>query len=298
MSIYSRDYMRDGSSQRAGDPSTWNVVTWLLVLNTVVFVVNLASVDRVGAFLKLPAPYPSVMWLWTPITYQFTHFGLLHFAGNMLGLFFLGRFLLGIVGPRKLLRIYLLGGLMGAVFHVLYAAVTGQLSTVEGASGSVLAMLTVAATLIPHQKFQLLLFFVLPISMTLRTVLWLSIGLNVIFMIMDLTGQPGSVSFMAHFGGIFFGWLYAKYLYNPHEDTERTWKFPIRILKDSDPSEPKARKTKKRKKKKAFVSTDVDAILDKINAEGFQSLTDEEKQLLEKSSERLSKRLDEKKKEE
>ena len=44
-------------------------------------------------------------------------------------------------------------------------------------------------------------------------------------------------------------------------------------------------------KKKAFVSTDVDAILDKINEKGFQSLSDEEKALLEESSEQLSKRV-------
>lgn len=297
MSIYSRDYMRGGGAQRPGDPSSWNVVTWLLVINTAVFVVNLISVDRIGAFLKLPAPVPSLMWLWTPLTYQFTHFGLFHFAGNMLGLYFLGRFLLGIVGPRKLVRVYLFGGFFGAIFHILYAAVMQQPSTVEGASGSVLAMLTVAATLIPHQRFNLLLFFIIPISMTLRTVLWLTIGLNVVFMIMDLTGQPGAVSFMAHFGGMFFGWFYAKFGYNAHEDRERTWRFPIRILKSTDSPAKQRRKPKRKKKKKAFVSTDVDAILDKINAEGFQSLTDEEKELLEKSSERLSKRLGDKKKE-
>src|SRR6056297_3038170 len=104
MSIYSRDYMRDGSSQRPGSPSTWNVVTWLLVINTAVFLVNLLSVGKLGGFLRLPAPAPSISWLWTPITYQFTHLGLFHFAGNMLGLFFLGRFLLGIIGPGLLVR--------------------------------------------------------------------------------------------------------------------------------------------------------------------------------------------------
>lgn len=295
MSIYSRDYMREGGSQRPGSPSTWNVVTWLLVINAAIFVVNLITVDRLGAFLKLPAPEPSLLWLWTPITYQFCHFGLLHFLGNMLGVFFLGRFLLGIVGPRKLVRVYLLGGLLGGVFHILYAAVMRQPSTVEGASGSVLAMLTVAATLIPHQRFQLLLFFIIPISMTLRTLLWLSIGLNAVLMIMSLTGQSGGVSFMAHFGGILFGWLYAKFWYDAYDSGERKWRFPIRILKDTDGSTNPKRK--KKNKKKAFVSTDVDAILDKINEKGFQSLTEEEKELLEKSSERLSRRIGDRKNE-
>ncbi len=41
-----------------------------------------------------------------------------------------------------------------------------------------------------------------------------------------------------------------------------------------------------------FVSSDVDSILDKINDKGFQSLTEEEQKLLEKSSRKLSKRID------
>ena len=41
-----------------------------------------------------------------------------------------------------------------------------------------------------------------------------------------------------------------------------------------------------------FVSTEIDAILDKISEQGMQSLTEEEKKLLQKSSEKLSKRID------
>ena len=40
------------------------------------------------------------------------------------------------------------------------------------------------------------------------------------------------------------------------------------------------------------MTSDVDAILDKINELGFQSLTEEERLTLEKSSRKLSKRVD------
>ncbi|MEM1443582.1 MAG: rhomboid family intramembrane serine protease, partial [Verrucomicrobiota bacterium] len=292
MSIYSRDYMREGPSQRPGSPATWNVVTWLLVINSIVLLVNLFSAGSVARFLVLQGPAPNLGWLWTPFTYQFTHYGIFHYLGNMLGIFFLGRFLLGEIGPGKLVRVYLGGGLFGGVFFLLYAALRGQLSTLEGASASVLAFLTVGAMLMPHVRFQLLF---IPIQITLKTLLWFSIGLNSLFIILDLAGANIRASAPAHFGGIVFGWLYAKYFYNPYEEKGFSW-FPIKILKDSDDATPSKRKPKKKKKKKAFVSTDVDAILDKINAEGFQSLTDEEKQLLEKSSERLSKRLGDTKK--
>ena len=276
--------MRDGSQQRPGSPSTWNVVTWLLVINGAVFLINLISVDKIGDYLGLSWQALTSFRIWTPVTYQFTHFGLFHFAGNMLGLFFLGRLLMGIIGPRMLVRVYLLGGLVGGFIQVAFQLLVGVDANIIGASGAVLAILAATATILPHQKFNLLLFFVIPISMTLRTLLWISIGVNVVSLIMSLTGQGGGIAVMAHFGGILFGWAYIKYFYDGSEDRPKKKRFPIRILKDSDASpSPK-------KKKKAFVSTDVDAILDKINEKGFQSLNEEEKNLLEKSSERLSKR--------
>ena len=283
--------MRDGSSQRPGSPATWNGVTWLLVINAAVFLVNLISVGKLGSYLGLTVDSLRSFWLWTPITYQFTHFGLFHFAGNMLGLFFIGRLLLGIIGPRRLLRVYLLGGLAGGFLEILFHLAIGKGGLVIGASGAVLSILAAAATILPHQRFQLLLFFIIPISMTLRTVLWLSIGFNVVTLIMVLTDQGGGIAVMAHFGGMLFGWLYIQYWYERDDGASMKKRFPIRILRDSDPA-PRARKPKK---KKAFVSSDVDAILDKINEQGFQSLSDEEKKLLEKSSERLSKRIEDRK---
>lgn len=291
MSIYSRDYMRGGSSQRPGSPATWNMVTWLLVINTAVFLINLISTGKLGDLLGLSVTSLTSVHLWTPVTYQFTHFGLLHFAGNMLGLFFLGRLLMGILGPRRLLRLYLLGGLFGGFLEILFHLAIGRGGLIVGASGAVLAILTAAATLLPHQKFQLLLFFVLPISMTLRTLLWISIGLNTVSLIMVLTSQGGGIAVMAHFGGMLFGWLYIRYFYNGTAGSSLLQRFPIRILKDSDASPKRA---PSRPRGKTFVSGDVDAILDKINEKGFQSLSDEEKQLLEKSSEKLSKRVGDK----
>ena len=43
---------------------------------------------------------------------------------------------------------------------------------------------------------------------------------------------------------------------------------------------------------KPYISASVDEILEKISAEGMQSLTDEEREILEKSSEKLAKMTD------
>lgn len=57
------------------------------------------------------------------------------------------------------------------------------------------------------------------------------------------------------------------------------------------PDEPSSSYTAK-EKQKPFVSADVDAILDKISAEGMQSLTDKERKILERSSKKLGRKID------
>ncbi len=286
MSIYNRDYMREGgSAEQFGKPSSWNVVSWLLAINAAVFVVNLISAGHLADFLGLSVHSLTSLSLWTPITYQFTHTGIFHFLGNMIGLFFLGRMLMGIVGSRQTLRIYLLGGLAGGFVQVLYNIFVGPDGNIIGASGSVLAILAATATLIPHQSFRLLLFFVLPVTMTLRTMAFVVIGIDVITLLLTFSGQTGGVALFAHFGGMLFGWLWIRNGFGSRSSKARKKKpkkgFGIRILRDETDSE-----------KEPFVTDDVDAILDKINEQGFQSLTDDERKKLEKSSNHISRRLD------
>lgn len=264
-------------------------MSWLLAINALVFVVNLISVTRFADFLGLSVHSLTSFYLWTPITYQFTHNGVIHFLCNMIGLFFLGRMLLSMVGSRLVLRIYLLGGLAGGLLQVLYNLVIGPDGLTIGASGSILAMLAAAATLIPHQRFQLLLFFIIPVNMTLRTALLLVLGLDMITLILILTGQGPDVAVFAHLGGILFGWLFVRNGFASRQSRSRPRKkkrgfLGVRILRDDEPP-PSG-------KKKPFVTNDIDAILDKINEQGFQSLTDEERKTLEKSSNKLSRRLD------
>ncbi|MEM9016186.1 MAG: rhomboid family intramembrane serine protease [Verrucomicrobiota bacterium] len=289
MSIYSRDYMKEGGGQNPRRPSTWSVVTWLMVINAVIFLSSLFSTTWTTQFLWLSWESLRSGWVWTLATYQFTHQGLLHFAGNMIGLFFLGRLLLQLTRPKVVLQVYLVGGLVGGIVELLFDALLGIPAVILGASASVYAIIAAVATLVPHQSFQLLLFFVLPVKMTMRQLVLLLVVIDSILLVMTITGQGSGIAVMAHFGGLFFGWLYMRFIYNRWADSspkpEKKKKkgfFGIRILPDEkSPSKPRT-----------FVDSDVDAILDKINEHGFQSLSDEEKETLEKSSKRLSKRLD------
>ncbi|MEX2579254.1 MAG: rhomboid family intramembrane serine protease [Verrucomicrobiales bacterium] len=309
MSIYSRDYMReDGPSGRSGGPRSWSVVTWLLVVNVGVFLLQTFLFYRPDTnALALSLEALGSGHLWTLVTYQFAHHNLLHLLGNMLGLFFLGRMLLNLTSPAHVLKIYLFGGLAGGVLQLAFSLVMGQDPQIVGASASVLAIVIAVATLIPQQSIQLLLFFILPISLTLRQIAIFLIAVNALTLFFGLSSGPADgvgIAAMAHFGGMLLGWAYIRFWLprNPRgkggarpRRKSLGKKFGVRILREGETPRagrfPRVR-DRGREGKKTFVTEDVDAILDKINAEGFQSLTAEERRLLERGSRKLSDRID------
>ena len=158
-------------------------------------------------------------------------------------------------------------------------------------------MLFALIALAPDQRVQLLL---IPFAIRLRHIAWFCIGVNVLTLLLGSgRGDGPAVAVMAHFGGMLLGWLYVRQGWHFREARQtRSRKsrgfFGIRILRDGEAADPQATATSVtgRKADKSFVAGDVDAILDKINDQGFQSLTEEERSILERSSELLARRLD------
>lgn len=318
MSLEYRDYMREGGpTGRPGGPSTWSVVTWLIVINTAIFLVHHlffyrtvpapdgGSVARSQLdFLTLSIEGLRSFQVWSPLTYQFIHASFLHLLGNMLMLYFLGNLLLSGVGPRHFLKVYLLGGLAGGAVQLIFNLAVGVDGYIQGASGAVFAVVVGAATLTPNMPLQLLF---IPIRLTLKHVVIVLIAVDALSLLGGriLPNQSGEqTAVFAHAGGMLLGWLYIRFWFTrtspsrgrarPSRPKKRGF-FGIRILRDgeeSDPGEPTGKGSSPAAKSKPFVTDDVDAILDKINEHGFQSLTDEERRILEKSSKKLSKRID------
>lgn len=286
MSLDNRDYMKDEAARYrgGGGPANWSVIAWLLAINVAVFVLNnllFYNPERDVFGLSLGAL--ESFRLWTPLTYQFVHASPWHLLANMLGLFFLGRMLLSLIPSRQVLWIYLIGGFVGGALQLAWNAIFGD-AIIIGASGSVLAIVIALAMLVPYQRIQLLLFFIIPVSLSLRQVAWLVIGVNVLTLIFGFSSGGAEIAVMAHFGGILWGWLHIRL--GLHENP--SFRILPRVPKPARASRPPARTPRK----SPFVAKDVDAILDKINAEGFQSLTDEERRTLEKSSEDLTRRIE------
>ncbi len=296
MSIYSRDYMRDENSRKGGSgPGSWSVITWLIVINCSVFLAEHLSRLNEKAWLALSDVSILQGRVYQFLTYQFSHAHLLHLLFNMVGVFFIGRMLLRLVGPRKTVWIYLLAGLFGGAVQLGYNFLTGSAgSPIVGASASLMGMLGAAATVIPRERINFLLFFILPVSMTMLQIVLIVIAVNVVTFGLQLVSGPrilpdgtaSSTAVLAHLGGLGMGWIFIRHLQNFFSN------FGISIVPDSEQSpKPKKKKEKKQKDKaKTPSASDVDAILDKISEKGMHSLTKKEREILDAGSEQLASR--------
>ncbi|MCB1080024.1 MAG: rhomboid family intramembrane serine protease, partial [Verrucomicrobiae bacterium] len=157
MGLYDRDYVRDGN-YRGDDgfpkPSQWSVVTWLIVINAAVLLIQMLylSEERIGTVTRAEVFAGHIYLL---LTYQFVHADLWHLGLNMLMLHFMGRPLLSRIGPKQFLGLYLGAGVFGGLVQILYSP-----HPILGASAAVFGVLYGMISLTPWQEVYLLLFFV------------------------------------------------------------------------------------------------------------------------------------------
>jgi membrane associated rhomboid family serine protease len=229
---------------------------------------------------------------WTIITHMFSHIRIMHIIGNMIWLWFFGYILHDLTGNRKIFPVYIYGGLAGGLAFILAVnflpALKVNLPVAEalGASASVMAIATAVTTLAPGYRIFPMLNGGIPI--------WI---LTVIYLIIDLAtisvDNPGG--HIAHLAGGLTGFLFI-YSYRRGVDWGGWMNNAFDWVNDLfNPDRPKKGKTIKKElfyksashpyhKTPNVTSKRVDEILDKINQQGYDSLTDEEKELLKKAS--------------
>ena len=162
---------------------------WFLIgINLLLFIVTLI-VPTLILFLGL---IPAVILdrPWTIITSIFLHGSIGHILANMITLYFFGRYLCALLGERKFLLVYFIGGILGNILYILLAP---PLSIAIGASGAVFALGGVLAVMRPRLRV-----FVFPIPVPLP--LWAA----VIGGFLIISFFP-NVAWQAHLGGMAFG---------------------------------------------------------------------------------------------
>lgn len=228
---------------------------------------------------------------WGLITSIFSHFEFMHFLFNMLFLFFAGQLYEQLFGGKKLLNIYILGGIAGGILeivaHELFPALSNSQSIVVGASGSIMAIFIATAMYRPNTK--IMLFGILPVRIIVLA------GAYFIYDLLSL-GMPDGTAHFAHIGGGIIGVISVKTMDKPNNILTRFARFTDKIfaifkrdffkkkntLNVERGGRPLTDEEYIARKKENQAKTD--AILDKISKSGYESLTSKEKEFLFKQS--------------
>ncbi len=164
----------------------------IIAINVLVFLAVYIRPD----LLNYLALTPAEAWThpWQFITSMFTHQAVFHIFANMFTLYFFGNSVMRLLGTRRFWMIYFMGGIVGGLFFVALANVTGtQYVSAIGASGAIFALGGALAVLRPYLKVMV---FPIPVPMPL----WIAILGGFV-----LLSFFGNVAWQAHLGGLLFG---------------------------------------------------------------------------------------------
>jgi membrane associated rhomboid family serine protease len=246
-------------------PKPGRAVGTLLIANIAMFFLQLAP--GVTEYLVL---IPRDWWyVWNYITFQFLHADLMHLIFNMIGLYFLGMVLERSWGLKRFMVFYFSCGVFAGICHVAATfAMGGKLGIpLLGASGGVYGIVVACAILYPQIRL-ILLFFLVPI----RFAALLFLGVAVYYILQG--GVGGGVAHAAHLGGAAMA---------------AVWVWGLPRLKGAAQDASMRRKQgawDRKMKQRASEQAEIDRILDKIKAEGLNSLNRREKDTLQKATRR------------
>jgi membrane associated rhomboid family serine protease len=258
------------------------MVKRLLIANVVVFFLTLVVGERFMFEWFAFQPGELIFRPWGPVTYMFLHGDIMHLAVNMLVLFFFGPPLEARWGARELVRFYVICGLGGVVLSFLL-----QPAWVVGASAAMYGLMLAFAMNWPNVPIYI--WGIFPVKAKYL------VGFLAVVALLSATGGAGgsNVAHFAHLGGLVAGYVYLKADWRAAEPLQRLQQAATRrrrlaiVPRDENGDEqPGVIATGRRAREDAALYDKVDAVLDKISAEGIGSLTPEERRLLDEVSKR------------
>jgi len=284
------------------------VIKWLLITNAALWLlvdVFLAGFTVGGVRLgggsglltRWFALWPvdsGFFWPWQFLTYMFMHGGLGHLFFNMFALWMFGMELEHKWGSRQFLLFYLVCGLGAGIANLIVTTLMGTAAPTVGASGAVFGVLIAFGMLFPDRPIYL--YFLLPVKAKYFVAAY--IGLELFY---GVAGTATGVAHFAHLGGAVVGFVYTLIIMGlipvaPLGDLFRRtpggYRPPVGRNESSQSHTHDARffdiKTGRRVDDEPEVTQQVvDEILDKIGSSGYQSLTEEEKRILNEASKKI-----------
>lgn len=262
-----------------------NLFLWLFQINPD----NGTGLSPVVEWFAVPSnPELLIQKPWTLLTYMFLQENFFHLFFNMLVLYFGGQIFQEYLNYKKLLGMYIWGGISGGLLYVLsfnYFPVfeNAVISSVAiGASASVLAILIAIATYVPNYYVHLMIFGRVRLK-------YLAIILVVIDLISIQGGNSGG--HIAHIGGAIWGFLYIILLKNGF-DLGKKFSLSSFRTKRAGPKKSYTNPNYGKRpisddaynRKSATKQKEINLILEKISKSGYSSLSKAEKEKLFKMS--------------
>jgi membrane associated rhomboid family serine protease len=258
-------------------------LTRIIVINIVVFVaanlyLNIARpFDGTGLLTYLglsSSPKYVLRHPWTLFTYMFLHESVMHILFNMLWLYWMGKLFVEYLGEKKLVYTYILGGLAGGLLYlIVYGLAMPEYSILMGASAGIMAVIIAIAVLLPD--YPIFLFLIGEVKLK-----YVALGAFLLTSIVDIGSNSGGK--ISHIGGAIYGWVYIWQSRKGNDFVNILSSFFKRIFGKG--KRPKKAKMTASMGGKSDKQKRIDDILDKISRSGYESLNQEEKDFLFKSS--------------
>ncbi len=285
-----------------------NALVLLLAINAIAFsivtflkILHVLDGGNVAGFVNSTLPYFAVSAdtptfvskPWTILTYMFSEYGLWSLITSMIWLWCYGYLFQDLVGNKKLIPVYLYGGLAGGLFFLLAVnlipalkAAAPTIQPLAGAGPAIIAVAIATTTFAPGYRIFPMINGGIP--------LWM---LTLIFVIINFAtvgfSNPGYA--IAEVAAGVMGYVFTWQLRKGHDWSE----WMVNLVNWTDNLFNPAKKYQKKPEKptlyynaqqRPFVKTPhvtqqrIDELLDKIHQKGYNHLTDEEKDFLKKAS--------------
>ena len=244
----------------------------LVSINFGIFLLQALSKSE-RLFFPLFGLVPKLVWsdlmIWQPFTYMFFHGGVWHVLINMFVLWMFGSELERIWGRDRFLKFFFITGVGSGLITMLFSL--QSMTPVVGASGSVYGVLLAYGLTYPNRRVYL--YGIIPIKS-----IWFVFGIGLMAFLSSFN-NISEISHLTHISGMLIGYLLLK---KPINWTSLWFSMRKRTL------EYRVMKEEKKLVEKNKIENDVNKILDKINREGYDSLTENEAERLYKGSQALS----------
>lgn len=261
-------------------------VAVFFVLN--IFVGGLMQFDILNWFSFDSALFDNLTKPWSIITYMFIHANFMHVLFNMMILFFVGGIFEQLLGPKKVLSTYIIGGLGGALLflitqNIFPLLINSGASTLLGASAAVMALFVGLAAYRPNMEMAL--FGVFKVKLFILAIIY--VGLDLL-----RVGDVDGVAHFAHLGGAAWGYYMGSQL-KKGKDISAWFDNWVEVIVAIIKPKPKMKVTYSNSTKtkpprddydynaqKQTNQQKLDAILDKIKVGGYETLSKAEKEFL------------------